>query len=53
MTLPIIAISGRSGSGMTTLCDELGKQLAERGLSVACISCTMVADAAIEAAFAG
>ena len=49
--LKIIAVSGSSGSGMTTLCDSLGRILGIREIKTAYISCFFAAHAVLETGF--
>ena len=46
----IIAVSGRSATGMTSLCDRIREKLQSRGVNVEYFSCLFVAEAAIGAA---
>lgn len=47
----IIAVSGKSGSGMTTLCDELVRSIERSGKTVRLLSCRLMSDRALEEGF--
>jgi len=47
----VIAVSGKSGTGMTSLCDALGSFLSQRGIVCSYVSCLFTAEAVLERAF--